>query len=142
MGVNGDVGRDATVKVRNLLIVSRQDGQGLLSASLISTRLDALVGVAGVAIERDATDGAPLEANLAAPIPLEPGDLVVLTERPVIRVSSPDLRAGAMARVVLQFERPVSWRSSSRSTAARTSWRRSAPSPESLPTCTTPKRRS
>ena len=105
MGVNADVGRDPTVKVRNLLIVSRQDGQGFLSASLISTRPDALVGVAGVAIERDATAGAPLEANLTAPIPLEPGDLVVLTERPVIRVTSPDLRAGAMARGVLQFDK-------------------------------------
>jgi hypothetical protein len=142
MGVNADVGRDPTVKVRNLLIVSRQDGQGFLSASLISTGPDALVGVAGVAIERDATAGAPLEANLTAPIPLEPGDLVVLTERPVIRVSSPDLRAGAMARVVLQFDKAGELEILVPIYRSQDELETISPIPESLPTCTTPKRRS
>lgn len=106
MGVNADVGPDRTVKVRNLLIVSREDNQGFISASIVSSEPDALVGVGGRAVERkDGTPGAPLQSNLSSPIALEPDVLVVLTERPVIRVTSPDLWEGATARVVLEFER-------------------------------------
>lgn len=105
MGVNADVGPDATLKVRNLLLVSRTPGQGFVSASLVSSRPDALIGVSGVAIKLDRTEGAPLRSTLASPVELEPGNLVVLTERPLIMVRSPDMRAGTMARVVLQFRK-------------------------------------
>jgi hypothetical protein len=106
LGMNVDVGPAGLVKVRNLLIVSRARGQGFLSASILATtRPDALVEVSGAAFEKDQTPGAPLESNLSTPLALPAGDLVVLTERPVIRVSSPDLRAGAIARVTLRFER-------------------------------------
>lgn len=97
------MGEDSILKVRNLLLVSRTPGQGFVSASLISERRDALVGVSGVAILTDRTEGAPLQATLRNPVELAPGDLAVLTERPLIMVRSPDLRAGTMAKVVLQF---------------------------------------
>lgn len=103
MGVNADVGPDAALKVRNLLLVSRVPGQGFVSASLISTRPDALVGVSGVAITAEGTEGAPLEATVTDPVTLEPHNLIVLTERPLIQVRSPDLVAGTAARVLLKF---------------------------------------
>jgi hypothetical protein len=37
MGVNADVGADRGIHVRNLLIVSRERGQGFVSASLSRT---------------------------------------------------------------------------------------------------------
>jgi hypothetical protein len=107
MGVNVDVGPARLVKVRNLLIVSRFPGQGFLSTSILADeRPDALVEVSGFGVGKDQLPGAPLESNLATPLPLPADELVVLTrERPVIRVSSPDLPGGGAARVTLRFER-------------------------------------
>ena len=44
-----------------------------------------------------------MTSNLVQPLTLPPGDLVVLTDRPVIRVTSPILRPGAIVLLKLQF---------------------------------------
>jgi hypothetical protein len=95
MGVNADVGEDRSVKVRNLLIVSREAGEGFVSASILATKPDALTGVSGTVFQDADAPGAPLTSNLRQPLVLTPAELVVLTERPVIRVTSPLLTPGA-----------------------------------------------
>ena len=103
-GANVDAGPGNSVKIRNLLILSRAKGQGFLSASITAADRDALVKVGGVAIKPDGSEGSPLQATIPAPIPLENGELVVLTQRPLITITSPDLQAGLTAKVVLTFE--------------------------------------
>lgn len=103
LGVNADVGPDAAVKVRNLLLATRQPGQAFASATLVSAQADALVTVTGAPIGPDGTEGAQLETTLTRPIQLEPGNLVLLTERPPILMRSPDILPGATARVTLRF---------------------------------------
>ena len=67
-GINLDVGNpsDATtvVHVRNLLIISRAPGQGVLSATLMTYGRDELTGVTGTAIKVDSTTGSPFTAAL------------------------------------------------------------------------------
>lgn len=99
-GVNFDVGQ---VKVRNLMILSRAPGEGYLSATLVASEADALVGVSGTAITVDGSDGTPITATLPAPIALEPGRAVVLTDQTLIVLRSADLKAGLTASLTLQF---------------------------------------
>ena len=103
-GANVDAGPGNTVKIRNLLILSRAKGQGFLSASIAADQ-DALVKVGGATIKPDGSEGTPLQATISAPIPLDNGELVVLTQRPLITITSPDLQAGLTAKVVLTFKR-------------------------------------
>jgi len=103
MGVNADAGPASAVKIRNLLIISRTPGQGFLSMTLTSSRQDALVGVSGTSIKADGSEGAPLRANVAQPVELGPGALVVITKVRPLTVQSPDLVPGTSARVTLQF---------------------------------------
>ena len=105
MGVNADIGPDHRVKIRNLVVISRVDGRGWISASLLASRGDALTSVTGTVSDPGNPAGVPLVSNLHQPLPLRPGDLVVLTERPVIRVRSPLLRSGAAVQLTLQFAR-------------------------------------
>ena len=102
-GTNIDVGEDGTLKVRNLQVVATADGEGYLSATLVANAAEQLTGatVAPQTLEGTAGPAAPVE--LPAPIELDPGQLLVLTDRPLLRVSAPDLQAGASATVVLQF---------------------------------------
>lgn len=101
-GVNFDIGQ---VAVRNLLITSKQPGEGYLSATLVAKEADALQAVAGTAIKPDGSDGAPITASLSAPVPLEAGEEVVLTDQAVIVLRSADLRAGLTASLTLRFQR-------------------------------------
>lgn len=101
--MNADVGTDQSIHVRNLLLVSRERGQGFVSASLLADQPAALTGVSGTVLERDNTPGVPLTSNLVQPLTLTPGEPVVLTERLVIRVTSPILRPGAIVLLELQF---------------------------------------
>ena len=57
----------------------------------------------GTVFERDNTPGVPLTSDLRAPLPLKPGEWAILTELPVIRVTSPILRPGAVVLLELQF---------------------------------------
>jgi hypothetical protein len=102
-GINIDVGGERGVKVRNLMILSRTEGEGLLSGTMVATDRNQLTAVGGKAIKSDGSDGAPLTASIPSPITLEPGVLVVLTAGPPISVQSPDLQAGLLAEVTLEF---------------------------------------
>lgn len=108
-GVNTDVsteqGVGPTTVVRNLLVISRADGEGFLSAGLSVERPDELVDVTGVAIGPDGQRGAPLQVTLGGDYVLEPAEgLVVLTtDRPVITVSGEGIVAGLTAELTLTF---------------------------------------
>jgi hypothetical protein len=103
MGVNADVGDDRSVKVRNLLIVSREDHQGFVSASILATKPDALTGVSGTVFQDADAPSAALTSNLRQPLVLTPAELVVLTERPVIQVTSPLLTPAALVELEMRF---------------------------------------
>jgi hypothetical protein len=105
-GTNKDIGEDGTLKVRNLLVVSRAKGEGYLSATLVANTAERLTGATVAPHTLEGTTSAAVPVTLAAPVELGPGSLVVLTnQQPLITVSAPDLLAGSAATVVLQFEK-------------------------------------
>ena len=107
-GVNVDVGDpsipDKVVHVRNLLIISWEPGEGVVSASIVTGDRDALTGVSGTPIKVDGTEGVPFTATLPSTVSLANGVLVVLTDEAPITVKSPDLMAGLDANVTLAFQ--------------------------------------
>lgn len=102
-GTNIDVGEDGTLKVRNLLVVATAEGEGYLSATVVSNAEERLTGATVAPQTLEGTSGPPAPVTLPAPIELTPGELLVLTDQPLLRVTAPDLRAGASATVVMQF---------------------------------------
>src|SRR4051794_14761830 len=103
-GVSFDVGPTGkSVHVRNLMILSRGDGEGFLSASMVASERDALTAVAGQPIKTDAGDGTPFQVTMPNPVGLTPGTLVVLTDREFITVQSDDLIVGGDAELTLTF---------------------------------------
>jgi hypothetical protein len=107
-GINVDVGDPASPKevvhVRNLLIISRQPGEGVLSGSIVTAGRDSLTGVSGTPIKVDGSEGVPFTGTIPSTVSLANGLQVVLTDQPPIIVKSPDLIAGLEAIVTLQFE--------------------------------------
>jgi hypothetical protein len=107
-GINFDVGDPATpnevVHVRNLLIISWQPGEGVLSGSVVTSGRDSLTGVSGAPIKVDGTEGAPFIVTVPSTVALANGLQVVLTDQAPIILKSPDLTAGLEAIVTLQFE--------------------------------------
>jgi hypothetical protein len=106
-GINLDVGNPAdpnkVVYVRNLLIISKAPGQGVLSATIVTYGRDELTGVTGTPIKVDGTVGAPFTARLTNTVSFANGAPIVLTDGSPIAVNSPDLAAGLSANVTLQF---------------------------------------
>jgi hypothetical protein len=106
-GINLDVGNPAdpnkVVYVRNLLIISKAPGQGVLSATIVTYGRDELTGVTGTPIKVDGTAGAPFTARLTNTVSFANGAPIVLTDGSPIAVNSPDLAAGLSAAVTLQF---------------------------------------
>ena len=102
-GVSVDIGGKNGVRVRNLLILSRGAGEGILSGTLLSYDRDSLTGVTGKAIKADASDGGAITATITQQVSLGNGSLIVLTDRPPINLKSPDLKAGLTAELTLQF---------------------------------------
>jgi hypothetical protein len=102
-GVNADVGGKNGVRVRNLLILSRAAGEGVLSGTLLSYDRDSLTSVTGKAYKADGSEGAAITASISQQISLGNGSLIVLTDRPPITLKSPDLKAGLTAQLTLQF---------------------------------------
>lgn len=101
-GVNEDIG-DPPVLVRNLKVLSREDGVGFISGTLIADERDTLVGVSGAPIKLDDSAGAPFKVTQPQPIELGTGAIVILTQQPIITVTSPDLIVGAAAELTLQL---------------------------------------
>ena len=58
------------MQVRNLMVLSREDGQGFLCATMAATERDALTAVAGAPIKPDYTAGAAVHRELPAPVAL------------------------------------------------------------------------
>ncbi|QIK71711.1 hypothetical protein G7070_04765 [Propioniciclava coleopterorum] len=99
-GVNAQVG---TVKVRNLVVVSDEQGKGYLSASLVSSANDTLVKVSGHPILLDGNAGSSLVVT-GTPVALSANSLAVLTEpAATLQVSSSDLQPGLLAAITLEF---------------------------------------
>ena len=107
-GPNVDVGDpanpDKVVHVRNLLIISWEPGQGVVSASIVTDDRDALTAVSGTPIKVDGTEGAPFTATIGNTVSIANGAQVVLTDQAPITVQSPDLMAGLEAAVTLAFQ--------------------------------------
>jgi hypothetical protein len=107
-GINLDVGNPAdqrsVVHVRNLLIVSKARGQGLLSATIVTYGRDELTSVTGNAIKVDGAAGAPFTATLTNTVSFANGAPVVLTDGTPIVLNSADLAPGLTANVTLQFK--------------------------------------
>ena len=103
-GTNLDIGTDAALKIRNLVIISRAKGEGIVSASLVGNTEDQLTSVTVVPAKPDSSAGTPATATPPAPISLGGGSLVVLTDQqPLLTVRAPDLAPGLSADVTLQF---------------------------------------
>ena len=72
-GVNANVGPAGKwVQVRNLMILSREDGTGYLSASIVAQERDAMTAVAGKPFTPDGTAGTPFTVTLPDPVGLGP----------------------------------------------------------------------
>ena len=108
-GINLDVGNPSdprnVVYVRNLLIISKAPGQGVLSGTLLTDGRDELTEVTGTAIKTDGTAGAAFSGTLTNTVSFANGAPIVLTDRSRIAVNSPDLAAGLSATVTLQFRK-------------------------------------
>ena len=106
-GVNVDAGdpSDArnVVHVRNLLIISKAPGSGVLSASLVTDGRDQLTGATGYATKSDGSEGAPLTVTLSNSVSIANGAQVVLTDQAPIGVRSADLAPGLTANMTLTF---------------------------------------
>jgi hypothetical protein len=106
-GVNLDVGNRAdpksVVHVRNLLIVSKTPGQGVLSATIVTDGRDELTAVSGNAIKGDGSEGGSFTATLPNTLSFANGAAIVLTDGSPIVLSSADLAPGLTANLKLQF---------------------------------------
>jgi hypothetical protein len=106
-GVNADVGDpydlESVVHVRNLLIISRSPGSGILSASMVTNGRDQLRDVTGYAIKADGSRGADLDVKLTSTVSVANGALLVLTDEGSIPVTSKDLAPGLTASMTLTF---------------------------------------
>jgi len=105
-GTNIDVGEDGVLKIRNVLVISRTKGEGILSTTIVSNQGEQLTGVTIAPQTLEGTAGAPVAATLPAPIALDPGVLKVLTNtQPLITVTAPELLAGSSATITMQFSK-------------------------------------
>lgn len=103
-GTNADVGPDGQLKVRNLVVISRAKGQGIVSTSLVGNAPDRLTAITVAPVKLDGTQAPGVAAQLGSPIELGGGSFLVLTDRqPLVTVQAPDLQAGLDAVVTLQF---------------------------------------
>ena len=106
-GVNFDVGDEQDIRtvvhVRNLLIISKKPGSGVLSALLVTDGRDELTKVTGNAIKADGSAGAPLTVTLTDSVTFANRAQVVLTDRAPIGVTSADLAPGRTASMTLSF---------------------------------------
>ena len=112
-GTNADIGTDGALKIRNLVIISKTKGEGVVSASLIGNAEDQLNSVSVTPIKADSSSGAAVMATPPTPLKLGGGSLTVLTNVASLSVQAPDLMAGLTATVTMNFTNagPVTLRS-------------------------------
>ena len=102
-GTNLDVGSDNELKIRNLVVISRVEGQGIVSASVVSGTGDRLTGVTVTPSPLAASPGQPATASLTQPVEIPQGVNVVLTNGSLVTVQSPGIKAGEAAKVTMTF---------------------------------------
>ena len=102
-GTNADIGDGGAIKIRNLVLISRTAGEGVVSATLIGNTEDSLNSVSITPIKADGSSGSAVTATPAAPLQLGGGSLIVLTNVAPLSVTSPDLLAGLTAKVTMDF---------------------------------------
>lgn len=108
-GINFDVGDqtkpESVIHVRNLLLISRAPGEGIVSGSLSTLGQDSLTGVSGLPYKADSSKGSPFTATVSTPVVLANNSQVVLTDlNPFITITGASgLAAGLDADVTLQF---------------------------------------
>jgi hypothetical protein len=109
-GTNADIGNGGALKIRNLVLISRTKGEGIVSATLIGNTDDQLSSVSVAPIKLDGTPAAAVTASPTAPLQLGGGSITVLTNIAPLTVSAPDLMAGLTATVTMTFAKagPVS----------------------------------
>jgi hypothetical protein len=114
-GVNFDVGDindpNVVVHVRNLLIISRSPGEGIVSATMVTQGRDTLTAVTGAPYLADGSKGQSYTAELSGPVLLTANRQVVLTnQEPFITVSgATGLQAGLDTEITMQFGKAGSY---------------------------------
>lgn len=107
-GINVDVGDasnpNAVVHIRNLLLVSKTPGTGVVSASMVTGGRDQLASLSGTPIKIDGSAGTPFTATLSNTVALANGLQVVLTADTPITVTSPEIAPGLTASLTLEFK--------------------------------------
>lgn len=112
-GTNADIGDGGTLKIRNLVVISKVTGEGVVSATLVGNAEDQLNSVSVTPIKPDGSSGTAVTATPTAPLKLGGGSLTVLTNVAALSVKAPDLMAGLTATVTMDFSNagPVTLRS-------------------------------
>jgi len=109
-GINLDIGDPAkpnqVVHVRNLLVISKTEGTGVISATMVTNDRDQLTALSGAPIKVDGSQGAPFTAKLPNTVALANRAQVVLTSGQPITVTSPDIVPGLTATLTLAFKNP------------------------------------
>lgn len=100
-GVNVDAG---AVKVRNFLVIATDEGEGVVSASILSPTDDRLTGMSITPLGAGNAEATPLTVSGPDAVELPANDLVVLSsDQQQVQVSGEDLTPGLSVRFVLTF---------------------------------------
>ena len=94
VGVNN---RSGTVDVLGAVVVAPSDGQGTFVASLVNKGQDSPDSLTSVT-------GDGLQAQVSAPVKVQPDSLVNLADAGTVSVTGTDIRPGKFARLTLTFE--------------------------------------
>ena len=93
VGVNN---RQGTVDVLGAVVVSSTDGRGTFVASMVNSSLEEPDQLSGVT-------GEDVQAQLSAPIEIQPESLVNLAEMGAVSVTGDGIEPGRFARLTLTF---------------------------------------
>ncbi|SEP57473.1 hypothetical protein [Microlunatus flavus] len=114
-GVNFDVGDpndpNVVVHVRNLLVISRSPGSGIVSGTMVTAGRDTLTSVTGTPYKADSSKGTPFTADLASPVLLTNNAQVVLTnQQPFLTITGAQgLQAGLDTEITVTFNKAGSY---------------------------------
>lgn len=103
-GVNLNMGTAShKVMVRDLLVISRKNGSGFLSAGIQAPSNDTLQKVSGRPVDTHGKTGKPVDVSMAGSMHVGT-DLLVLVDHKPVRLRSPGLKAGLTVKLKLSFE--------------------------------------